>query len=117
HGTVKPFHGAPPLGIRLGLIHAVRIIDDDDIGTFTGRRTLYRGRDPRAGAIIIEAVLLILIAGELIAVAPVLLVPFRLDQASAFDAVAHAEIGRVTGEQPADVRVGDPDPGGPKRGR
>lgn len=58
--------------------------------------------------------LLILIAGQLIAVAPAMLIPLGFNQPPAFEAVAHAQVGGVPGKQPAGLRVVDPDPGGPK---
>jgi hypothetical protein len=111
---VEPLHRRAPFGIRFGLIHTVRIIHHHDIGPFPGGGSAYGSCDAIASVIILESMLLVLIAGQLVALAPALLVPIGFNQPPAFEAVAHAQLGGVAGKQPADLRVVDPDPGGPK---
>jgi len=108
HGAVEPLHRRAPFGIRFGLIHTVRIVHNHHVGPFSGSRSAYGGRDAIARAIILEAVLLVLIAGQLVALAPALLIPRRFNQPPAFEAVVHAQLGGVAGKQPADLRVVDP---------
>jgi len=117
HGAVEPLYRRAPLGIGFGLVHTVRIVHHHDIGPFPGGRSAYGSRDTIARMIILEAMLLVLIAGQLVALAPALLVPIGFNQPPAFEAVAHAQVGRVAGKQPAGLRVVDPDPGWPKNRR
>jgi hypothetical protein len=44
------------------------------------------------------------------------LAPIRFDQAAALDAIAHTEVCRIPGKQPAQIWPVDPYPGGPEDG-
>ena len=114
HGPVKPLHRPAPFGIRFRLVDAVRIVDYHHVGPLAGSRAAHRSRDAIAGAIVLETILLILITAELVAISEVLLIPVGLDQAPALDAVSHAQIGSIAGEQPSDMGPVDPHPGRPK---
>src|SRR5437879_1238306 len=116
HGTVPPFHSRSALGIRGSLVHAVWIIDDNVVATFSrsGRHGHY---DSVSGAVIFETLLLILICPQLELPAPAVLIPVRLNQTAALHAVPRGEWFTIAAEQPPGLRMINPHPRGPEHGR
>src|SRR5262249_22569630 len=90
HAAVPPFHGSSTLRIRRRLLHTVRVIDYHVVPTLTGA-SRHRHDNPIAGPVILKALLLVLIVPQLEPGTPALLIPVRLDQASAFQAVANRQ--------------------------
>ena len=116
HGAVPPFHRRRSLRIRRRLVDAVGVIDDDVVAAFSRSRR-HRHYDPVAGPVIFEPLLLVLIVSELEPAAPALLVPVRLNQTPAFQAIADRQWLAVAAEQPSGFGVLDPRPRGPKHTR
>src|SRR6516225_692303 len=69
----------------------MRIVKNDDIGTFAGDHAALRSRDAMAAAQIVEPAFLVLIGAQLEAMPPKSLIPRRADDLPAFDAVAAGE--------------------------
>jgi len=113
HGTVPKFHSCSPLRIRSGLIDAVGIVYHDVVASFAGP-SRHRNNHPIASTVIFETLLLVLIAAQLVARAPSLLVPIRFNQTSSLQTVADGQRFAVTGEQPPGFRMVDPNPCWPK---
>src|SRR5215831_2012347 len=89
----------------------MRIVIDDDVGTPASDRG-HRAGEAIAALVVLEMRLLILIRRQYEAPAPVLLIPRRLNQTSAFGAVARGQVLPIgdmqeldPGSKPA-VRVG-----------
>src|ERR1035437_10207400 len=74
HGAIPPFHRGVALGIRCRLIHRMWIIHHHVTAALAGPRR-HRYHDPVASSGIFEAVLLVLVAAELVPAAPALLIP------------------------------------------
>lgn len=104
HGAVPPFHRRGSLRIRCRLLDAVWVIHYDVVATFSRSRR-HRHDDPVADPVIFEPLLLVLIVSELEPVAPALLIPVRLDQAPAFQAIADRQWLTVAAEQPSGFGV------------
>src|SRR5580765_967917 len=100
----------------------------------TGRDRRCAGRPPRRSrracpfpttseprrdiqSIILESLLLVLIAAELVAVTPALSIPLAFHQAPAFDAISHGQGLAVAAIQPSGLWMIESDPGGPEYGR
>ena len=109
---MEPFHHstAAVRSVSDGrLVDAVWVIDYDVVATFSRSRR-HRHDDPVAGTVIFEPLLLVLIVSELEPVAPALLIPVRLYQAPAFQAIADRQWLPVAAEQPSGFGVLDPSP-------
>src|ERR1017187_9545443 len=115
HGAIPPFHRGVALGIRCRLIHRMWIIPPREAARRHGRPR-HRSHDPVAGAGIFETVLLVLVAAELVPVAPALLIPIRFDQATAFDTVAGGQRLAITAKQPSRFGMINPNPCRPEYG-
>src|ERR1017187_10372513 len=76
----------------------------------------HRYHDPVASSGIFEAVLLVLVAAELVPAAPALLIPIRFDQATAFDTVAGGQRLAITAKQPSRFGMINPNPCRPEYG-
>src|ERR1022692_1213600 len=80
------------------------------------RARRHRHHYPVASSGVFKAVLLVLVAAELVPVAPALLIPVRFDQATAFDTVASGQRLAITAKQPSRLGMINPYPRGPKYG-
>jgi hypothetical protein len=78
HRFVPPAEGFEAGGFAFALDDVVRVIDDDAVAPFAGGPSADAGGDARAGFVVFEAVLGVLVGAELEAVAPVMLIPLRL---------------------------------------
>ena len=79
------------LHAALDFQYVMRIVIDDDVATPAGDRG-HRAGEAIAAPVVLETRLLVLIRRQREALAPVLLIPWRLDQAPAFGAVARGQV-------------------------
>src|SRR5260221_12300826 len=79
------------LHAALDFQYVMRIVIDDDVATPAGDRG-HRAGEAIAAFVVLETRLLVLIRRQREAVAPVLLIPWRFDQAPAFGAVARGQL-------------------------
>ena len=84
------------LGVRVGVIHAVRVIDDHPVAPIA-RDALERAGLPEPGRRGLELSLGVLVAGQHHPVAPAGLIPLRLHEAAHAEAVADGEVLAVAG--------------------
>src|SRR5579862_3487168 len=89
HRDVPPVDCVLSCGIRFNLIHFVWVVTDDPVATLARDRASDGSREPVPRAVVIEAALGVLVAGEREDMAPARLVPGRLYQAAAFHGVAN----------------------------
>src|ERR1017187_6558279 len=115
HGAVPPFHCGAAFGIRCRLIPRMRITPPHVTAALASARR-HRHNYPVASSGIFEAVLLVLVAAELVPIAPALLIPIRFDQATAFDTVASGQRLAITAKQPSRLGMINPYPRWPKYG-
>src|ERR1035437_685913 len=115
HGAIPPFHRGVALGIRCRLIHRMWIIHHHIVAALASARR-HRYHDPVASSGIFEAVLLVLVAAELLPAALAPLIPIRFDQATAFDTVAGGQRLAITAKQPSRLGMINPYPRWPKYG-
>ena len=116
HRLVPPVEGPLADDLTLLVADVVRIVDDNDVAAFAGKRAADGGRQPVAAPVIVEARLGVLVAGQVEAVAPAPLVDRAFDDAAALDAIPCAQPLRVAGEQEASFGRRDPCPRRPGNG-
>src|ERR1035438_74809 len=116
HRTVPPVDGRFALRVGFSLVNRVRVIDHADVATLTCSGS--NGSDDAvAGVIVLEFLLFVLVLAELEPIAPPLLVPGGFDQRAALYRIADGQRCVVAREDPARLRVVNPDPRGPEDGR
>src|SRR5258708_24818159 len=79
------------LHVALDFQYVMRIVIDDNVATPAGDRG-HRAGEAIAAFVVLETRLLVLIRRQREALAPVRLIPWRLDQAPAFGAVARSQV-------------------------
>ncbi len=95
HHYVEPVVASLADRVRFHFIHVLRIAADDQVAALAGGRAAHGRRKPVTRTGRIEVPLGVLVAGKGEAVAPALLIPGRLDQASAFHRLADAELTAI----------------------
>src|ERR1019366_6145251 len=100
--------------IALAFGDVVRVVDDDAVAAFSGGGPADAGCESAAGLVVLESRLLVLVAGQLEAIAPPLLEPRALNQPPALERIADRQRSRVAGKQPSPARGRDPFPHGPE---
>src|SRR5216684_4769008 len=114
HHLAMPFDHFLPLQDRFGFLDVVGIVDDDAIATFASIRAVDGARQTMAAAVVVEPSFFILIGGQNEPVAPVTLIPGRLDKPPALHRVPDAESFRIARKHPTPLRMPDPLPSGPE---
>ena len=74
HGAIPKLDGRTPFRIRSGLIHTVWVVDHDVVAPLTGSGS-HRDHHAISSPIVLKTLFLILIAPELKAIGPILLIP------------------------------------------
>ena len=113
-GGVVGVVDAVAVGWAVGVLGFERVVDDEDVGAFTGDGGVEAEGEAVAGFVVVVAVFGVLVGGEGEEVSEVLAVPGAEDQAAADGGVAGSEGDGVGAGEPAEGGVFDPAPGGPE---
>src|SRR5258708_16132721 len=100
HPLAMPFDPSLPLQDRFGFLDVVGIVDDDAIATFASIRAVDGARQTIAAAVVVEPSFFILLGGQNEPVAPVTLIPRRVDQPPALHRLPDAARFRLARKHP-----------------